>query len=301
MGIPYKKTPFFRIPFLANGSTLSEESEGRAANIIENQLLAATKGIKCTVFRDGMYRAVNNLDGTWTVLLSSTGENCAIEGVVHGGYCFSSNPVLWENLEFGKEYYLYVTYQDGMYEDETNFGTSARIHAVDNKVSTFLYLAKVDLTGDKPVIDSNPDGKIHGTNVALHATDKENPHGETLVQENIDLNNILWGLVPQEDGSTKKISLWKSNGGGALNAAIKKKTILLDAMSGGADGVDVSLGFEAEIQGAIVHEKVWEGQGPTFLLGEIAIRTYSDKVQVYNAGEVGVTMTVTVFYIERFV
>jgi len=297
MTVPYKKTPFFRIPYLAKGAKLSETEEAKAANIIENQLLASTKGVKCSVFQDGDYRTIDNMDGTWTVVLSSTGENIALEGVINGGYCYSENPVIWENLQSGQIYYLYAAYTDNLYADETAFSPISRIHKVQPSIATYLLLATINTMGDTPVLDRYPDGKVYGTDITLHVTDHVNPHGEHLTQDTITLKENLYAEVETDSGTVTSPMLL-ANGNGHLNTAARRKILVAEPLTNGSEGVDIDVPNANTIYGAIAQERCWEGQGPTFLVGEIAIRVFEDKVRVYNSGEVGVPLTVTVFYLK---
>jgi len=289
--MPYKqKTEFFGIPFISNDETVSEAEEKKAANIIENQLLAATKGVRCAVFEDGHYRLVDNVDGTYTVMLVGTGERIAFEGIVNGGYCYSKNPVLWEKLIKGKTYHLYVKFTSDLYADEHAFKpiTKENFPYGDN-VFNVLYLAKIDLSVDKPAVDAHPNGKVYGTDIAHHANDKTNPHGRDLVQDNLDVQKSFKfqgaELYNGKDGildKVEKLSTFSTEDG------------LPFITSGGTTGVNV--GVTGKIVSVDVVEAIWEGQPPSFELGEIAIKIEGQNATIYNSGKAGIPLHVSVWY-----
>ncbi len=200
--MPYSnKTPYFGIPFVSEGETIIANEEKKASNIIENQLLAGLKGVKCSVFEEGHFKLVENNDGTCLVSLSKNSMRFALCGVVGGAYVESEEPIVWDGLEIGHKYYLYVQYTNQLFEDEHAFRVIfSTTKKTDNSI--FLLLAHVDLKNDNKIINSNPEGKIYSNDIASHTTDKENPHGETLYQDSIVIKkNILFEMNEDYDGS----------------------------------------------------------------------------------------------------
>lgn len=212
------KTEFYGIPIVAEGQRLSEKEEIKKFNIIENQLLAATKGVMCCVFDDGDYDLIDNVDGTYSVMLISTGQSVALEGILRGGYCYSKEPIVWQGLRKGKVYHLYVSYTDRLYADETAFDvTFKETVAWPHNLMNYLYLAKVDLTGENKIIDSNPDGKIYANDIACHVNDVSNPHGNELHQDTLVVKKLVFEM---NDG--KQVVLLDSDGNGILNNLLNK-------------------------------------------------------------------------------
>jgi len=284
-----KYTPFFKIPVICADQTVSEQEEWRKYNIIENQLLAGTKGVKCCVFEDGHYRIVDNVDGTFTVMLVGTGQHVALEGILNGGYCFSKNPVLWENLRGGRIYHLYVSYTKKLYEDETAFGIIAKeATPYSYEIPTYLYLAKFDATGGKPVVDSFPDGKVYANDIAVHANDTTNPHGTHQVQDQLTIRNQL---------QFGERLLLNENGSGELNDVLQRKFLAAQTTSGGKEGRKIDLPKSVtKILNVSVNEMCWEGQGPIFSLGEVAINYNPALFTVYNGGVAGLPIYVAIWY-----
>lgn len=314
MSNSYKnKTEFYGIPVIGKDQRLSEQEELKKFNIIENQLLAATKGVMCCVYEEGCYHLVDNIDGTYTVMLMSTGQNVALEGVVRGGYCYSKDPILWEVLRKGRVYHLYVAYTDKLYQDEYAFAvTSAEIPWAKDLMN-YLYLAKVDLTQNEPILDTNPDGKIYSNDIACHVSDKINPHGEEVMQDSLIIKKLV---LQKDDGSN--VVLLNSSGGGVLNGLIGEREIDRSVMeihipsnkglkkvmhetnfelvSGGKNGIDFNVPGCHEVVSVNVSEKV-SGVLPSFKLGQVAVDYgRSNLVKIYNSGDEGISMSVIVRY-----
>jgi len=297
MAKPYKKTPVFGIPYMQDGTFMSAAQEQRRANIIENQLLAGTKGIKCCVFQDGNYRVIDNYNGSRTVLLSRTGQNVSLEGVLNGGYCYTPEPIMWENLSSGRKYYLYVAATSHLYEDESAFTPVAKTLPYAHSIPTYLLLATLDLTGKSPILDAQPPGKFYANDLAKHTGDAQDPHGEHLQQTKATILDSLWGRLDRSNGEHEDVLLFNKGGNGLLNRAIERNVLVVDELTGGSTGVTVKDGRVKGVHGVVVHEKVWEGQGPTFLVGQVAVRVMEDMtICIYNDGEAGVPISITVFY-----
>lgn len=182
-----KKTRFFQIPIVTTGCRIEAEEEEKIVTIIENQLMAAKKGINCCVFRDGNYKIIDNYDNTFNVILSGNSNNIPLEGMVNGGYLRSEDDIVWENMIKGNTYYLYVQWKDGLYENPSNFNITYSQNIKKNNY--FVLLAKLDLTKE-PTIDTNPEDKIYYSDLASHITDNINPHGETLIQDKMKIKTI---------------------------------------------------------------------------------------------------------------
>jgi len=181
------KSKYFGIPMVTKGKMLEVSEEDRKVRIIENQLMAATKGIKCCVFRDGKYSIIDNYDNTYNVILTSNGSSLPLEGMINGGYVRTEDDIIWDQLIKGKIYYLYLQWKDGMYENPSSF-TIISSESLKRNDKTLL-LAKVDLTTE-PTIDTNPDNKIYNSDLAQHILDTKDPHGETLEQTKINAQQI---------------------------------------------------------------------------------------------------------------
>lgn len=172
--MPYKKkTLFFGIPIPGSKDTIQSAEEEKGRNIIENQLLASTKGLRCAVFEEGHFNVIDNHDGTYSVALSQARGVYALCGIVGGGYVESKDPILWDNLDGGTSHYLYVQYTEGMYANPEIFRTVSSITAKDDTNNGFLLMASVDLSGKEPTINTAPDGKIYSSDIVSNAMEKK--------------------------------------------------------------------------------------------------------------------------------
>jgi hypothetical protein len=308
-----KKTEFYGIPILCEGQSLSEKEETKKFNIIENQLLGATKGVMCCVFEEGSYHISKEDEKSFSVKLVPTGKSVALEGIVRGGYCLSKEKIVWGDLKKGRVYHLYVMHNDKLYQDEYAFSVTKKEHTPwDKNLNNYLYLAKVDLTKEKPVIDSFPDGKVYANDIASHATDKTNPHGLELYQDTIVVKKLVF-----EDESGRRIDLFSSKGGGVLNDTVydkykevksrdvvvtKKgkeitvKESIFNTDSKGKEGVEISVSGE-EILSTSVTETIEKDSEVSFKLGQVVVQNVNNyTVKIYNNGEVGVPMSVVIRY-----
>ena len=274
------KTPIYGIPYPKTGDHASPEDEAKAVNIIENQLLAATRGVKCCIFEDGEYHLIDNIDGTYTVMLNKYGSRDTVEGILNGGYVWTNEPVLWENLQKGKRRYLYLTYSPNLYQDETAFGIEASDILYPKESMYHLLMAVFDWrTGDKPKLDTNPDQKTYGTDITLHTTDFRNPHGEKLEQNELVIFKELKCVREADVEKTVKF----------LNVEIKNDK------SPGKEGKIIGLEDVTKILNVDVKEKVEDI--PTFKLGEVAIKHNTDKsFTFYNNGEKNIPVVITILY-----
>lgn len=226
-----KFTKYFHIPIVESGKPIEATEEERILTIIENQLMAAKKGINCCVFKDGAYSIIDNYDNTYSIVLASNSSSIQLEGMVNGGYIRTENDIVWEGLIKGKEYYLYVQYKDGMYEDPTKFNVVFSDTLKRN--NNYLLLAYVDLKSN-PQVDTNPNSKIYYSDLAQHILDSKDPHGETLEQSNIQVNKtlnincsdktVVGGLIKLEDNRETNEAMIESSGNIVFKDAIELKT-----------------------------------------------------------------------------
>lgn len=186
-----KKTSYFGIPYVSKGESVNGDEEEKATNIIENQLLAGMKGVKCSVFEEGYFKIIDNNDGTFLVSLSKHSTIFALCGIVGGAYVESEEPIIWDGLEGGCKYFLYIQYTDTLFTDEHSFRLCFSTTPKSDNNGLFLLMASVDLTGTNRIVNSNPDGKIYSNDIATHVVESENPHGEILNQNVLIVNEKI--------------------------------------------------------------------------------------------------------------
>jgi hypothetical protein len=197
-----KRTEFFGIPIPCKKDKIEEIEETRRMNIIENQLLAASKGVKCAVFEEGIFEIKDNHDGTCSVSLYHNETTSALCGIVGGGYVEAKESIVWDNLKKGGIYYLYVSFTVDLFENETAFRVLSTLSPKTNNPAVLL-MAIADLSNDKIELNTNPDGKIYGSDIALHTSDKTNPHGESLFQDELTVRKHLGVNIGEDDSLTE--------------------------------------------------------------------------------------------------
>ena len=289
------KTGFFGIP-VPGKEALKSSVEKKKWTIVENQLVAATKGVYCAVFEDGEYRVIDNVDGTYTVMLVGTGHEYALMGILNGGLVFTEQPVVWEKLQKGKTYWLYLVHQQGQYLDPSDFLPDAKNIKVEDGVNQFLLLARFD--GNTATVDSCPPGKVYSTDIPAHMNDANNPHGEKLTQQTVLLDNLLHRRVDNR-GVVSETTLYDGNGNGLIDGVLRRKVVGVDAESIGPAGVKVVVPGAVRIHLATVTERVVFGAAPTFNLGDAVLQYGIDglagnEVAVYNSRSSGVPIRLTV-------
>lgn len=261
-----RKSPVFGIPYMASGDTLSENEERRRAIVIENLLQAAMHGVRDCVFEDGQYVAAKRDNGWYSVEVLNTGELPAFEGMIKGRYCYEGSRLIWTKIREGNESYLYVNANADVNENPSSLIAVVKENGPYPKPIGLL-VAKVTFENGKPVIDTHPDGKVYSKDIALHATDKTNPHGTEMIQDK---------LVVRE-----KISY-----PGQL------KTTVLQAQSWGKKGLVIER--ENEIVMCQMQEMTKDAE--TLCLGQVGYDYETlKKVTIYNDGDEGVLVRVVVW------
>jgi len=306
-----RKTEFFGIPIPCKDDFIEEDEEAKRMNIIENQLLASTKGIRCAVFEEGHFRIIDNNDGTCSVNLFPAGGNYAICGMVNGGYIESKEAITWENISKGGFYYLYISFTSDTYENENAFRLIVTTISKTNQ-EAFLLMATLDLRNGKEELNSIPDTKLYGCDLASHVNDKTNPHGEHLYQNeltvtkgmeiSVDDESIDTAALTIDDKRSSKATIESKNEMilkdkratlalsddantslltenqtviGAINEAFQQKIYVVDMDSGGKGGILITVPNANEIISAEVHQIAQISKGASIFefsnLGEIAI------------------------------
>ena len=318
-----KKTIFYGIPIPSKGDRIQEAEETIARNIIENQLLAGTKGVRCSVFEEGYFKLVNNNDGTYSVALIQNNARYALCGIVGGAYVESKEPILWDGLENGYEYYLYVQFTDKLFQDEHAFRViSTSTKKVDDN-GIFLLLAQVDLKSEEKKIETYPDGKIYSSDIASHSNDTTNPHGEKLIQDNLIVRESLKievedseelkeasflisdkrkgianieskneltfkdvrGQISLTDESNSSLTTNSKTLFGAINELNVEKNLVMDIPTNGKEGFSLSVADAKEISFVSYHRL--QASGSTINdakeLGDVSIGYFGMDEKVQNA------------------
>lgn len=312
----YKKyTTFFHIPIPCKGDKIQEAEETKARNIIENQLIAGMKGFSCAVFEEGAYKLLNNQDGTYSVSLVQTMGNFAFCGIVGGCYAESKDPILWNNLQVGYQYYLYLQYADAQLEDPTAFRLTSSRTPIGVENGPYLLMATLNLTNEQHDINSEPDGKIYSDTLATHHTNNVNPHGTLLIQDDLTVNQKLTvaniestselslkdkrTTVALSDDSNTALTTKSTSIIGAINELVGDKTAYMEVESGGQNGVLLTVPDANAIDFVSAIRLALDGS-----LGDIAFGFWQQDNSVpnkstfkmYNSDELGIKLRLQIFY-----
>jgi hypothetical protein len=314
-----KQTEFFGIP-VPHNEALNSDVEMLKMQIIENQLIAGTKGVKCAIFEEGEYSLEKDENDDFSVLLFATGDKPSINGILNGGYFEGKSRIIWDNLEKGYMHYLYVKWNAKTFKDKTAFRTfSTKVHRQSSNVQ--MLVAIVDLRGGEFSIECNPDGKKYATDISFHSNDYTNPHGKRIYQDQLFVRkrfvlNIVDDAVANPaivikdernsnyptlqcnkdiifkdkrtsvqltDDENSELKVGKSLVG-AINEVGKNRADVLDFVSGGNTGTLISIEEGKRITAIHAHQRL-SGENATQLpVGEIAIGYHSDGV-VENPNE----------------
>jgi len=313
-----RKTEYFGIPVLGKGDRIDPDIEIERFQIIENQLLAGMKGLKCCVFEDGNYTLNQHTSTEFSVILQSTGPSPSARGIVNSGYFEGGPQILWPSLEKGYKYWLYITWMPRTYVDKRIFRAFSSTTEKDQSKGRFLLLASVDLKSKIPSVNVYPDGKIYADDIISHVADQTNPHGRKMFQDFLTVyKNMKFeigdstspaiivddkrsGKYPTIE-STREISLkdkritlqisddenpdlkTESNSlVGAINELSTNRIEIVDFETNGIIGTVVEIPSNLEVMAVTAHQRVVTSLKKN--IGEIAIG-YSQDGEVKDANK----------------
>jgi hypothetical protein len=302
----YKQcTKRLKIPVHGFGDRLWPETELQRFQIIENMLLAGTKGVRNCVFDDGSFALNPETDKTYVATLSATGHSPSAIGMVGGAYFEAPATITWSGLKSGYFYYLYLRGTSKTFEDFTlvNSISSTFLMEGDN-----LLIATADCRSENPVIEAYPDGKLYSDDLARHVNDVENPHGRELIQDELFIRNKL--VLHSPEGEEAEIEVLVdgvpvSFASSALPAAVAelagRKIVIVDFETKGSIGNVISAGVGNRVSFVQVSRK-FTGF-PLKNLGDVAVGYFDGDNQIhtanefsfYNSGECGIAMRALVY------
>lgn len=289
----YKQaTKFYQIPVLGFHDKIIPKVEKTKWQIVENLILAATRGNVNAIFREGDYRIKTDINGKFCVTLSSTGNEPSLQGSVGGAFFEAPTVITWGDLEVGNVYYLYVKGSSKTFLDEKNITTVSSVTSLISPNVTLV--AKVFLQGDTFRVDQNPPGKVNTKDLVQHVLDWDNPHGLQLVQSEMmirdrlllgDNNNMSFEF--DVDGVITTLSLSQ-----ILNKLKAPSVQIVDFVSGGKTGTLI------EANSKILFVNIMNISVDNLLVGDVSIglngidpNVNDDKhVVIKNSGDIGVQM-----------
>lgn len=281
-----QRTKHFGIPVIGYKDSLWPELELRKYTIIENLLLAATKGATNCVYEEGIMSISVQESGTYSVRLAATGSRCSAMGMAGGAYFRTNNAIEWADLVSGYVYFLYVKSNPKTFLDPTDIRTVAsRVRLSESNVVLF---GRIDLRGSTVKLDTNPPGKINAFDIISHVSDTENPHGEKMFQDEITVSKklILQGDIEVEGEQEKAIVPVEEFLSMVKNYSKMK---IIDFKSGGPKGATLECGFPVKF--ASVSRSGSRVDGVT---GEVSIEYLGNNIVIFNTGDRGIEMKAVV-------
>ena len=291
----YKQaTRHFGIPVPGFKDGIWPELELKKWQMVENLLLAAMRGNVNAIFREGDMRIIKESDGTCSVFMSATGNEPSVQGAVGGAFFEAQPSFVWDKLEIGQSYFLYVRGSTDTFQDQRAVSPVSSITRQRNPYVTLV--AKVSLIGDKFEIDRNPPGKINARDLAQHVLDYDNPHGDTLVQNEMLIRNRLVigdgcnaSIGFEVNGEIKEFS------SGQIVSGLLK--LFVDFISSGKTGTKI------RVDGNVKFVSVLRTQLDEKNLGEVAVGLYgvspevseTNEFIVWNTGDAGIPMRAMIF------
>lgn len=286
-----QKTKQLGIPVVGERDSIWPEIELQKYQIIENLLIAGLKGMQNCIFDEGDLALEKKPDGSLFVIMRPCGIKPVLEGVVGGAYFLVKDALVWDNLNLGKVYYLYVSRTVHTYSDSSSVRAFVSEYEQDNKISILVGI--VDLKSNTPCLDRNPEGKILSRDVSQHLTDEENPHGKVLIQDEVVIRNRL----TIGDGQGTEIVLVSGNEKITLPVACLVPNVVM-FITNGVEGVVVnSLARVSFVQTSRV-------SGQEGIVGEVSIGYFGQDPKVanensfivYNSGNNGIPMKALIYH-----
>jgi hypothetical protein len=285
-----QRTKILKIPVVGTDDHIIPEVELRKYQIIENMLLACLKGMKNCVFEEGVFSVVPNYD-KFSVFLRARGSDFCAIGIAGGAFFAAPSSLEWPSLEKGRKYFLYISGGSNTFVESCDVRATAIQH--EKRMSASVLMATIDLTGNEPVLNTNPDTKIYTTDLGLHVSDSENPHGEQMIQNELCIRHRI--IIGEESDAILEI---RSAGETIEMPASLLVPKTIEFTSAGMTGI--VLKTVAKVSSVIVSRK---GK-PDKQVSEIGIGYFGDDSTVpdnksfivYNSGEAGIPMKATIFF-----
>jgi hypothetical protein len=284
-----QRTKRLGIPVPGYDDRILPEMELKKYAIIEGMLLAGLRGAVNSVFAEGDMSVRRKEDGKYGVVMSAIGSKPCCTGTVGGAYFEAPSSVSWDGLDDGTTYFLYLRGSAKTFEDPSEVRPIASPRRLLDGVSVLV--AKVDLRGDKPALERDPDGKVNARDLSAHVAASENPHGETVSQDGLAVRKRL-ALDPEAVLEIGPASVPAR----ALAEAMSRRSLRTSRfVTGGPAGKVV------EVDGKVAFAAVSRESGGEMgaaSAGEVAVGYFGsdeavrkpEQFVVRNSGEAGVAM-----------
>lgn len=302
----YKQcTRRLKIPVHGNGDPLSPPVEMQRFQVIENMLLAGTKGIRNCVFDDGLFELNPDTDSTYVATLRATGHSPSAIGMVGGSY-FEASPIIsWTGLKKGYFYYLYLRATGKTFEDFNSVNAVSSQYTIEGDN---LLMGTADCRSDQPKLEPYPDGKLYSGDLAQHVNDVENPHGRELLQDVLYVGQKL--VLHSPEGNSAEIEVLVDGNPvtvpasaipGAVAELAGRKVVTIDFETAGTAGRIIEVKDVGKI--VYVHASRCLAKGLQGALGEAVVGYFGsdpalhlpNEFSFYNTGDSGLSMRALIY------
>jgi hypothetical protein len=273
--------------------------------IIENMLLAGTKGVRNCVFDDGLLELNPETDSTYVATARATGHSPSVIGMVGGAYFEAPAIVTWPGLKKGYFYYLYIRGTNKTFEDFNEVKAVSSTYTVEGDN---LLIATADCRSEQPKLEPYPDGKLYSEDLALHINDVENPHGRELLQDTLYVRQKLALYSPEGNPAIvevlvdgKPVSVSPAAIPGAIAELAGRQVIVVDFETAGPAGRIIEVKSTAKI---VFMQVSRSGNGKLVgSVGESAVGYFGvdpvlhleTEFSFYNTGDAGIPMRALIY------
>lgn len=181
------RTKVLGIPVVGYNHPILPSVEMKKWQFVENLLLAAMQGVDSCLFHEGNIAIEKNENGSYDAVMSSSSKGKSLTGVAGGRYFEYRGRVEWNNLSDGAKHLLYIVSNQRTHDDPR------RVRAVATKYripTSSVLVATVDLSGETPKVDMQPEGKASRKMIESHVGLSENPHGKMILQDELAVKRI---------------------------------------------------------------------------------------------------------------
>lgn len=289
-----KQTQHYNIPVMGRGDVMTEQWEMKQMQKIDDMLYVANYGCRNGILYEGTYSiqddetTVDSDDYYLKVSYNGEDENHpALEGILDGYYFSIENGALTDNLLYkGHNYGIFVQYSMNVdintgistigfvlhpRDIENLNGVSLEEYTFTNIGANEMEVCRIDTLGN--ILYMDIPGKVYLRNTLNHINDSINPHGTTLVQDNINVDCLNVTSSISVAGQSLPLCVYTS------------------AITGGiADGEFVA----ATIISAPSNPRFVTAYPITSGAGEIYWNIESGSINLYNTGSANIALNLRI-------
>lgn len=178
------RTMFYNIPYITNGDYLSEENEKEQMEIISGLLFLNNYFYPNCVISDGKYSLEDKTEKS-KILNIDPINGYSFLVIIKNRLYFCKEKISFE-LDINEKYYIYLDVDYDNCNNKYKLFISKKI--VNHNA---ILLCEVDLTNNTEIINSKHKDKKYLNNIKKHIELSDNPHGDFLNQNTINVNKLF--------------------------------------------------------------------------------------------------------------